>query len=121
MATYRSEYCTLWQAANLSHTIVNLQHGANVPGCKRYQNLHLFWYGHSRGERGLELAGFAIELSVNGVEWPVYPDTTVLKGFAVEFVLNEEEKEVTETTIIKGFSLELIDYPFYSFEITEST
>lgn len=67
-----------------------------------------------------ELRGAAIEFSEVSQDQPIYPETTIFKGFAVEFELNDDEKKVQETTRLTGFGVEFIDYPFYSFEITET-
>lgn len=67
-----------------------------------------------------EFKGAAFELVEISGDQPVYPDVTELKGFAIEYELNDAEKVVNEVTKISGFALELIDYPFYSFEITET-
>jgi len=67
-----------------------------------------------------ELRGAAFELVGVSGDQPVFPDVTELKGFAIEYELNDAEKVVNEVTKITGFALELIDYPFYSFEITET-
>lgn len=67
----------------------------------------------------LELKGVAIELKENDADSPVFTDKTVLNGFSIELSLNEEEKIVNDVTQINGFSIEFIDFPFYSFEITE--
>ncbi|MDB5011506.1 MAG: hypothetical protein JWQ06_2295 [Mucilaginibacter sp.] len=66
-----------------------------------------------------EFRGGGIELIENAVDIPAFADITLLKGIAVEFALNDAEKKVNEVTKITGFALELIDYPFYSFEIIE--
>lgn len=67
-----------------------------------------------------ELRGSATEYVEVSNDQPVYLETTVLKSFGIEYELNEAEKIVNEVTVIRGFALELIDYPFFSFEITEN-
>jgi hypothetical protein len=67
----------------------------------------------------LELSTFAVEYIENSIDQPLYTGTTLLKGMSIELTLNDSEKTVPETTKIQGFALELIDYPFFSFEITE--
>jgi GDSL-like Lipase/Acylhydrolase family len=67
----------------------------------------------------LEFRGGSIEFLLNPEEQVTDDGPTVLKGMAIEFDLNEAEKIVQEVTEIKGMALELIDYPFYSFMITE--
>lgn len=68
-----------------------------------------------------ELIGGAIEYSENVVDLPInFPETTIFFGGAIEYELTEAEKIVQETTKITGFAIEFIDYPFYSFQITET-
>lgn len=67
----------------------------------------------------LELAGAETEYVLTAVDQPVFPETLLLQGMSVEFDLSPAEMVVNETTRLQGFALELIDYPFYSFEITE--
>ncbi|HWZ35390.1 MAG TPA: hypothetical protein VNW51_04485 [Mucilaginibacter sp.] len=68
----------------------------------------------------LELWEGSLEYVGSGVDQPSYPDVITISGFAVEYSLNDAEKIVQETTKIQGFAIELIDYPFYSFEIFET-
>ncbi|MDB4918774.1 hypothetical protein [Mucilaginibacter sp.] len=68
----------------------------------------------------LELVGGGIELVENLIDQPAYADITQLNGMGIEFSLNDAEKIVNEVTKITGFALELIDYPFYSWPITET-
>jgi hypothetical protein len=68
----------------------------------------------------LELIGGSVEISLNNIDIPNFEDTTRITGIGVEYELSQEEKVVQDVTEIKGFSIELIDYPFYSFEITET-
>lgn len=68
----------------------------------------------------LELAGTSIEFVENLIDKAaVYPDTTVLNGFAIEFKQNAKDIVFDDVTVLNGFAIELIDYPFYSFEIIE--
>ena len=67
-----------------------------------------------------EIAGAGVELVGVDVDNPVFTERTIFNGFAIEYEMNEAEKAVNEVTKIAGFALELIDYPFYSFEITET-
>ena len=66
-----------------------------------------------------ELKGGAVEFETSHVDLPSFPDVTMLKGFSVEFELNNNEKLVDETTRIQGFGIELVNFPFYSFEVIE--
>lgn len=68
-----------------------------------------------------ELTASVIEYAESGSDLPVYADETLIRGFTIEYELTDAEKSVRETTKITGFSIELIDYPFYSFEIVETS
>lgn len=68
----------------------------------------------------LELFGNRISFKENSIDQPVNTDITMLNGFSIEFDLNDAEKIVNEVTTLKGFGIELLDYPFYAFEITET-
>ena len=67
----------------------------------------------------LELQGAALEFSENGLDQPIYSTTTTLNGFAIEYVQNANDISFNDKTILNAFSMELLDYPFYSFQITE--
>lgn len=67
-----------------------------------------------------EIRGASIEYLEVVIDQPIYTEVTTFKGFAVEYELNDSEKAVQETTRLTGFGLEFVDYPFYSFEITET-
>lgn len=67
-----------------------------------------------------ELQAGAISFAVNGLDQPVFSEVTKISGMALEFELTSAEKVFNEVTTIKGFAVELIDYPFYSFMITET-
>lgn len=67
-----------------------------------------------------EIKGGAIECFETAIDVGVFNDVTNLLGMAIEFALNDAEKIVNEFTKIEGFSIELVDFPFYSFEITET-
>jgi len=67
-----------------------------------------------------ELQGGGTIFGLDAADLPVFAESVELRGMAVEFELNPAERKVNEVTRILGFSLELIDYPFYSFEITET-
>jgi len=75
--------------------------------------------GSATVQEVLELAGSGAAYVPNGLDQPVYTDILQLQGMSVTFELAPEEMVVNETTRLQGFALELIDYPFYSFEITE--
>lgn len=67
-----------------------------------------------------ELQGFAVEFFNIQSDYPTFPETTLYNGFAIEFTQNASDILFNDTTNILGFALELIDYPFYSFEIIET-
>jgi hypothetical protein len=67
-----------------------------------------------------EIAGGELELAQNGLDTPIFPDTTVLTGFAIEFQQNANDIILNDITALNGFAVELLDYPYYSFEITET-
>lgn len=65
--------------------------------------------------------GFSLEIRPNSIDLPtIFPEITVLSGFAIEFNLNKSEQITQEVTQISGFTIELVDYPFYGFEIIET-
>jgi len=66
-----------------------------------------------------ELVGAAVVYSIDSVDDPVYPDTLSLNAMSLEMELTEGEKIINETTAIRGFAVELIDYPFYCFDVIE--
>ncbi|GAA4093106.1 hypothetical protein [Mucilaginibacter panaciglaebae] len=67
----------------------------------------------------LEFLGAGVEYEANSTAVSISEKLTEIWGFNIEFVLTEAEKIIPETTKILGFAVELIDYPFYSFAITE--
>jgi hypothetical protein len=67
-----------------------------------------------------ELSGVGTAFVQDSEDLPVFADKAELRGAAIAFELSQEEQVVNETTRIQGFALELIDYPFFSFEITET-
>jgi hypothetical protein len=66
-----------------------------------------------------EFSGGSVELSENGLELPVFTDSALFNGFGIEYAQNASDISFTDVTQITGFAMELIDYPFYSFEIAE--
>jgi len=50
---------------------------------------------------------------------PIPFDTTMLYGFAIEYMQNANDIVFNDVTVLNGFAMELLDYPFYSFTITE--
>ena len=67
-----------------------------------------------------ELNGGEMELFENLSDSPVFSDATLLKGMALVFDLASAEIVVSDVTRLQGFAIEFADYPFYSFEITET-
>lgn len=73
-------------------------------------------------EQVSEVAGISLEIVQTPGDANSYnfDDETEIFGFSLQMELNEEEKIVQENTQILGFSLELRDFPFYAFEVSES-
>jgi hypothetical protein len=97
--------------------------GAAYAGGQTFRGLNgiATFTGSAEVNEVLELKGGGLESVESGIDLPVlFPESTLLKGMAVEFVMNEEEQVVHEVTKITGFAVELIDYPFFSFAITET-
>jgi hypothetical protein len=67
-----------------------------------------------------ELSGTGAAYVQDSADLPAFTEKAELRGAAIAFELSQEEQVVNETTRIQGFALELIDYPFFSFEITET-
>ena len=67
-----------------------------------------------------ELTGSNTEYALNMQDAPVFADSTLLTGMAVEYEQAPAEKIVSGTTLLQGFSIEFVDNPIYSFEITET-
>jgi hypothetical protein len=67
----------------------------------------------------LEEQGVAIVYEENLLDNPIFPDTTLLIGFAIEFQQNANDIGFNDVTLLNSFAIELIDFPFYSFAVTE--
>ena len=65
----------------------------------------------------IEFLGSGIEYISNSTDLPTFPESTILKGFAVEFVQSGADIQVSEITILKGFAVEFVDFPIYAFTI----
>lgn len=65
-----------------------------------------------------EVLGAGIEFVLDANDLPVFPETTVLKGFGIEFVQQGKDIVFNDTTTIKGFSIEWVDHPIYAFQIS---
>jgi len=68
----------------------------------------------------LELDGADIEYAENALDAPIFPDATMLNGFAIEYMQNANDIVFIDVTVLNGFAMELLDYPFYSFAIIET-
>lgn len=68
----------------------------------------------------LELNCAAIEFVEVSDDQPVFDDIVIYNAISLQYELTDAEKKVIEITKMQGFALELVDYPFYSFEITET-
>ncbi|QHS56057.1 hypothetical protein GWR56_11125 [Mucilaginibacter sp. 14171R-50] len=66
-----------------------------------------------------EIRGLALEYFEIRSDQPNYNESTIFKGFSLEYDLNEAEKTVNETTKIQSCAIELTDYPFFALSITE--
>jgi hypothetical protein len=68
-----------------------------------------------------EFKGASIAYVEDYIDRPIFADgSTIMKGCGIEYILTEQEKTVAELTVLKGFAIELTDYPFYCFAITET-
>lgn len=67
-----------------------------------------------------EIRGSNIEYVEDSTDKPVFADTTKLIGFAIEYMQGANDITFNDITVLNGFAIELLDYPFYSFAITES-
>lgn len=68
----------------------------------------------------LEARGCAIEYIEDFSDLPVFSDATTFNGFAIEYMQGANDIDFNDVTALKGFAMELLDYPFYSFAITET-
>jgi hypothetical protein len=83
------------------------------------QGVETFTYSGA-GSQILNQVSELQSLSLEYLDSPIFPESTTMKGFAVEYEINKAEYTVTDVTVIKGFALEMTDFPFYVFEITET-
>lgn len=69
----------------------------------------------------LEIRSIAVEFETV-MELPKFEGEGIeIKGMSLEFELNEAEKITPQApTTLMGASIELIDYPYYAFQITET-
>lgn len=67
-----------------------------------------------------ELRGSTIAFDENAIDSSLFSDTTKISGTAIEYQQNANDIVFTDITVLKGFTMELLDYPFYSFLITET-
>lgn len=68
----------------------------------------------------VEERGASISYEENALDNPVFSDTTKFSGFAIEYQQNANDIVFNDVTALKGFAMELLDYPFYCFAITET-
>lgn len=66
-----------------------------------------------------EARGCVIEYIEDFSDLPVFVDATKLSGFAIEYTQGANDIAFNDETVLNGFTMELLDYPFYSFAITE--
>jgi len=66
-----------------------------------------------------ELMGCSIDYVEDATDKPLFADVTKLSGFAIEYMQGANDITFNDVTVLNGFALELLDYPFYSFAITE--
>ncbi|WP_454801788.1 hypothetical protein [Mucilaginibacter phyllosphaerae] len=119
------EICTdvLYYVAGEKSVIYNLKTYFSGEYFRGINNVTTFNYSGIGSQELYEVAefkGFALEYIEGNYDQPIYPEVTNLLGGAIEFELTESEKKVNEVTVINAFALELIDSPFYSFEIIET-
>lgn len=68
----------------------------------------------------LELQASALIFDENNIDYPLFPEITRLKGFEIEYQQNANDIIFNDITALNGFAMELLDYPFYSFQISET-
>lgn len=68
----------------------------------------------------MELKGANIIFDENTLDNPISSDITKLSDFAIEYQQNTNDITFNDITTLKGFAIELLDFPFYSFEVTET-
>lgn len=66
-----------------------------------------------------EFAASSLIFDENSLDSPAFPDVTKFSGFAIEYKQNANDIIFDDSTILKAFAIELLDYPFYSFAISE--
>jgi len=67
-----------------------------------------------------EFSASALILDENALDIPVFNDTTQASNFSIEFQQNNNDISFDDITALNGFSIELLDYPFYSFTVSET-
>ncbi len=65
----------------------------------------------------MEIKGAAITYNENALDTSVFTENIILSGATIEFLQNANDIHFNDATIMNGFAIELIDYPFYSFQI----
>ena len=66
-----------------------------------------------------EARGCVIEYIEDFSDLPVFVDATKLSGFSIEYTQGANDIAFNDETVLNGFTMELLDYPLYSFAITE--
>lgn len=105
---------------SVTYNFISYSTGQQFKGIRTIKTFTYSGTGTQDVNEVLQLFGGAIEYVETSIDNSSFADNTLLKGMAVEFALNDAEKIVNEVTKIQGFAIELIDYPFYSFEIMET-
>lgn len=104
----------------VTYNAVDYGTGDNFRGVADQKTFTYSGSGTQEVNEVFELRSGGIRYVETGVDQPVFPEQTKFAGMAIEFALNDAEKVVQEVTKIQGFALEVIDYPFYVFEIIET-
>jgi hypothetical protein len=113
----------LYQVAGAQSVIYNsvtYTTGQRFKGIATFKTFTYSGSGSQEVNEVLELNGGAIEYVATSLDNPFFTDTIVLKGMTVEFVLSDGDRIINESTKMQGFAIEFTDYPFYSFQITET-
>lgn len=116
------KYGILYQVDGMQSVVYN---GITYDTGERFRgilNIKIFTYSGIGSQALSEVSEFtagSILYAENSIDQPVYKEFTKLAGCTIEYSLNDAEKTVRETTKIRGFAVELVDYPFYSFDIIE--
>jgi hypothetical protein len=94
--------------------------GQNFKGITSISTFTFFGSGTQIVYEVLELKGGEISFALNALDVPIFLEMLILKGCAIEYVQTANDIEFGDLTALNGFAMELLDYPFYSFTITET-